>query len=244
MPQLTRTQVAQYAYNAGFRGTALNTAVAVAMAESSGNTSAYNPESAAGTRPGSGSRGLWQIYGQAHPEYNNASMFDPQQNANAAFKVYSQAGNHFTPWSTYNQNMLGMIYNMAAGIGNVTRGTTKMTTSDKAQKTIGKVSGIPVKSATRATPVNAVANGVNSWQDLLSLPTVGSTRAGAEPAKQSSGNIPSQIYNVLGVQPSGDPHPQNITDIIFIFLGASFVLIGLIFLFSTGLAGFKKDGTT
>lgn len=99
---LSPNQIAQLAYNAGFRGSALRMAVAVALAESAGNPNAYNPELAAGTRQGHGSRGLWQIYGSAHPEYDNDQSFNPVTNAQAAFAVYREAGNSFRPWSTYN----------------------------------------------------------------------------------------------------------------------------------------------
>ena len=50
---LSMTQIAGYAKQAGFSGNALVTAVAVAMAESSGNTSVVNSL---------GCTGLWQIY--------------------------------------------------------------------------------------------------------------------------------------------------------------------------------------
>lgn len=102
MATLNPSQIAQLAYNAGFRGSALRMAVAVAMAESGGNTNAYNPEAAAGTAPNHGSRGLWQIYGTAHPQYDSSQAFDPAVNAQAAYQVYREAGNRFTPWSTYN----------------------------------------------------------------------------------------------------------------------------------------------
>ena len=102
MATLNPSQIAQLAYNAGFRGSALRMAVSVALAESGGNTNAYNPESAAGTAPNHGSRGLWQIYGTAHPQYDNPQAFDPAINAQAAYQVYREAGNRFTPWSTFN----------------------------------------------------------------------------------------------------------------------------------------------
>jgi hypothetical protein len=114
---LNSSQIARLAYNAGFRGEALNIAVQIALAESGGNTNAYNPELAAGTPPGSGSRGLWQIYGVAHPEFNNDGAFDPVTNARAAFKVFREAGNRFTPWSTYNQGLATPQKNYAASIG-------------------------------------------------------------------------------------------------------------------------------
>jgi len=111
MPALTDREIAQLAYEAGFRGDALRWAVAIAKAESGGNPEAYNPEISAGTVPGSGSRGLWQIYGTAHPRYNSPLAFQPEVNARAAFEVYTQAGNRFTPWSTFNNGMAASYYN-------------------------------------------------------------------------------------------------------------------------------------
>jgi len=99
--RLTAQQIAQYARNAGFTGNDLLTAVAVALAESGGKVAAYNPEAQAGTAQSKGSYGLWQIYRQAHPEFDGWDLNDPQINANAAFRVYSDAGNSFRPWSTY-----------------------------------------------------------------------------------------------------------------------------------------------
>lgn len=103
MPEkLTASQIRKLAYDAGFRGSALDIAVAVALSESNGRPTAYNPEAAAGTAQGSGSRGLWQIYGTAHPQYNNDAVYDPAANARAAYAVYREAGGSFRPWSTYN----------------------------------------------------------------------------------------------------------------------------------------------
>jgi len=94
-------QLLGLASQAGFSGADLATAVAVALAESSGNPEAYNPERAAGAPEGQGSFGLWQIYLHAHPEFAGQNLFDPQTNAVAAYAVYSAAGNSFHPWSTF-----------------------------------------------------------------------------------------------------------------------------------------------
>jgi hypothetical protein len=102
MANLTPIQIAQLAYNAGFRGNALNTAVAVAIAESGGNPYAYNPEKQVNTPDGHGSRGLWQIYGFVHPKYDGEHAFDPKVNAQGAYEIYKQSGGKFTAWSTYN----------------------------------------------------------------------------------------------------------------------------------------------
>ncbi len=88
---LSAAQIQGYAAAAGFSGADLATSVAVALAESSGDPSAINPE---------GSYGLWQIYLPMHPEFAGQNLLDPQSNANAAFSVYSKARG-FQPWTTF-----------------------------------------------------------------------------------------------------------------------------------------------
>ncbi len=78
-----------------------NTAAAICEAESGGDPNALGDSG--------NSRGLWQIYGLAHPQYANASLFDPATNAQAAYAVYQSQG--WPAWSTYNngayRNFLG-----------------------------------------------------------------------------------------------------------------------------------------
>lgn len=95
---LTPAQISDYAAAAGFEGSDLQIAVAVALAESGGNTNAYNPETQANAQYGS--YGLWQIFIDVHPEYTSRDMFDPMENANAAYEIYSRKAN-FSDWSTY-----------------------------------------------------------------------------------------------------------------------------------------------
>lgn len=97
--RISPAQIAQLAANAGFDGNDLITAVAIALAESGGDTQAYNPETKAGTPAGFGSYGLWQIYRKAHPEFGPWNLFDPNQNAAAAFSVYNSQG--FGAWSAF-----------------------------------------------------------------------------------------------------------------------------------------------
>ncbi|MBB5068709.1 hypothetical protein BJ969_001797 [Saccharopolyspora gloriosae] len=101
---LSPEQIAQHAYDAGFRGEALSTAVAVAMAESSGNTEAHN-----GQEPDD-SYGLWQInlHGDLGPGRrerfglsSDDELLDPAKNAEAAYSIAGN-GENFVPWSTYN----------------------------------------------------------------------------------------------------------------------------------------------
>jgi hypothetical protein len=94
---LTASQIAQLAVNAGFTGANISIATAIALAESSGNPQA-NGDTA--ITPG-GSVGLWQINLAAHPEFAGENLYDPATNANAAYSVWSAAGGSFSPWSTY-----------------------------------------------------------------------------------------------------------------------------------------------
>jgi hypothetical protein len=94
--KLSADQIAQYAAAAGFSGGDLTTAVAIAFAESSGNTQAHNPN-------GEDSWGLWQINLNAHPEFSSWDLTDPALNARAAFLLYSSSG--FRPWSTFNSGV-------------------------------------------------------------------------------------------------------------------------------------------
>lgn len=91
----------------GFKGEALKMAYAIAMAESSGNARAHNPNRATGDN----SYGLFQInmLGAMGPERrkrfglkSNEDLFDPYVNARIAYRM-SNGGKNWTPWSTYNR---------------------------------------------------------------------------------------------------------------------------------------------
>ncbi|TDP96589.1 transglycosylase-like protein with SLT domain [Labedaea rhizosphaerae] len=103
MSHLSAEQIANYAYRAGFRGTGLSTAVAVALAESGGDPKAHNGV------PPDNSYGLWQInmIGALGPDRrhqyhlkSNDELFDPATNARVANSISSD-GHDFGPWSTY-----------------------------------------------------------------------------------------------------------------------------------------------
>ena len=97
-------QIAQSAYNAGFRGQSLVTAIAVAIGESHGNTTALADK-------GEFSVGLWQInvhgyLGDRLKKLGFSSwtdLYDPDKNARAAYMV-SNGGKKFGAWSIYKHN--------------------------------------------------------------------------------------------------------------------------------------------
>lgn len=108
MATLDAKTIAGVAVNAGFTGNDLVTAVAIALAESSGRTGAHNTNAATGDN----SYGLWQInmIGSMGPARRrlfdiskNDELLQPNTNASAAYKLYKAKGSKFGDWSTYNK---------------------------------------------------------------------------------------------------------------------------------------------
>lgn len=99
MTQLSRNQLYRYAQQAGFTGFGLDIIVAIAQAESGGNTQATNCNNPGGTCD----RGVLQINNYWHSEVNNACAYDPGCAFKQAYRI-SQNGTNFTPWSTFTNN--------------------------------------------------------------------------------------------------------------------------------------------
>lgn len=97
--KLSAAQIAWYAQQAGFTGSAVTTATAVALAESGGRINARGGPNS----NGSYDYGLWQINEKAHPDLitGDAQWWVAGYNAQWAFKIYQAAGNSFRPWSTF-----------------------------------------------------------------------------------------------------------------------------------------------
>ena len=78
-------------------------AAAIAEAESGGNPLAAYPGTT--VAPGQGSTddatGLWQILGLPAGDFTAAELTDPLENAEMAVAKYTQAGDWFSPWETY-----------------------------------------------------------------------------------------------------------------------------------------------
>lgn len=110
---------ATVATQAGFRGEPAVTAVAVAMAESRCSPTAQN-----GNNPNGGiDRGLWQINSKWHPEVTNACAFEPQCNADAAYRISDQ-GRAWTQWTTYNNgSQIPYLSDARAALARVNAGT-------------------------------------------------------------------------------------------------------------------------
>lgn len=92
------SQLATYARSAGFPESQIPTAIAIMKAESGGNPNAVNTANSNGTTD----TGIFQI-NSVHSNWTSGmNLKDPYQNAKAAFKVWSDAGGSWSPWSTFN----------------------------------------------------------------------------------------------------------------------------------------------
>lgn len=98
MPTLTAEQIAGYARGAGFSGSDVTKAVAIAFAESRGNPKAINRAN----RNGSVDYGLMQINTVHKQLLASGKWDDPASNMAMARRVFLDAGGKWTPWATYN----------------------------------------------------------------------------------------------------------------------------------------------
>lgn len=103
MPVISDSQIASAAKSAGWTGKDATIAVAVALAESSGNTNAYNGAF--------GTYGLWQIYKKVHPDIWQSNWTDPNVNARMGYQVWRQQG--WKAWSTYTSGAYLRYYSRA-----------------------------------------------------------------------------------------------------------------------------------
>ncbi|CUU58008.1 Transglycosylase SLT domain-containing protein [Parafrankia irregularis] len=132
---ISDTSIAQAAKNAGLnscRGIPLSTWVAVALAESGGNTTAH-------ATVGEDSRGLWQINMRAHASWvGNRDLYDPNVNAWAARQVCQSQG--ITAWSAYTNGMhtkyLARGAAAAAAVGNSVSTTVSTAPSASANRAV------------------------------------------------------------------------------------------------------------
>jgi hypothetical protein len=182
MPNVTLTpaQIAGYAQGAGFSGSNLVMAVAIALAESGGQTWAIDNDS-----DGSQDQGVWQINTVHESEFpgmtrdpgtggvataGTSIMFDPATNAAAAFTLSSH-GSNFTAWSTYNNGDYAQFVGQATtASGNPTSPSTGPPASSQAAAAGAAATGAtrPLGLGTIVTPsssgiVTVQVDGTNAF---------------------------------------------------------------------------------
>lgn len=150
--KLTAAEIAQVASAAGFGKdeNTLATAVAVALAESSGRTSAVSPTGCC--------HGLWQINVDVHP-YTKTQMQDPAQNAAAAWKI-SSGGTNWKPWSAYTNG--AYLLHMSSG-RTAARARTSNTPGATPSIAEDALDGIDIDN-----PIDAITYPVTAVKDWIS----------------------------------------------------------------------------
>jgi hypothetical protein len=145
--------------------------VAIALAESGGNTDAHALTSR------EDSRGLWQINVRAHPQYATSNLYDPAVNANAAKDVLARQG--FGAWSVWTGGK-SLLYMPVAGaaVGSLPAGS--------------KVSENPL-----ADPVGAAAGPVGNV--VGGVKDVAASAGNAVELAQKAGTWISNPQNMLRV---------------------------------------------
>jgi hypothetical protein len=167
---LPLSQVIQVAQNAGFTGTGLVTAVAVAEAESG-----FDPNNQClNCFPGvtENSQGLWQINIDANPQYASSNLYDPATNAAIAYQM-SKGGTSWTPWSTYT----GGQYSKYTGA---------------VQSAIAQMGTTSIASPSSTAASQTVASGGTTAAGVAGTPTSVGTDTGATVCGQCGpSNIPA-----------------------------------------------------
>ncbi|MFJ7153267.1 transglycosylase SLT domain-containing protein [Streptomyces sp. NPDC100445] len=230
---MSAKQIAQVAYNAGWRGEELVTATAVALAESSGQYWIVNSI---------GCVGLWQINVPVHKQYTTAAMKDPAKNAAAAMAIYKGAGNRWTPWEAYTgadgkgsdgpyTAQLGRARMAAAqikGAGNVS--------VDPASTNTGGGAGT-VDQAAYETISGLDLPGVPDWLDGL----VGSLIPGGEAGIDVAGGAFTMGKSLLSISllavraSAWLANPKNWLRVVEVIGGGAALFIGLRMLSQTGV---------
>lgn len=119
---LTFGQIEQLEEARGASPQAAQIGAAIVEAESSGNTEAHGDLSfGQGGGQYVGSLGMWQIFGQAHPQISAGCATDPNCSTDAARQISSNWSD-WTPWSTFNSGAYRRYLGTDPGAGGGTAG--------------------------------------------------------------------------------------------------------------------------
>lgn len=113
---LSPSGIAGAASVAGFTGSDLVTAVAIALAESSGETSVIGPLPSGKNTDGTSDYGLFQINSSHKALLATGNWKDPIANAKMAYSLYVGRGRNFKDWTTYTSGAY-LLHMPAAQIG-------------------------------------------------------------------------------------------------------------------------------
>ncbi|MFC0431737.1 type VII secretion target [Kutzneria buriramensis] len=198
MPTISAAQIAQYAYAAGFRGDSLTTAVAVALAESHGDTGIHGDVNLQ-TGTWGPSVGLWQIrslnpgHGTAAEQAlrNAQANADPATNARHAYQI-SHQGNNFRPWSTYTNGAYRNYLNQAR---TASRQASSGASTGGATPTSFRVAPRALEQV--AAELAAQAQRLRSVRDDVGIPGPASSAFGGLPQSQQAAEAHAKTLESL-----------------------------------------------
>ncbi|MEV6609882.1 hypothetical protein [Kutzneria sp. NPDC051319] len=201
MPTITAREIAQHAYAAGFRGDSLTTAVAVALAESHGETGIHGDVNLQ-TGTWGPSVGLWQIrslnpgHGTAAEQAlrNAQANADPATNARHAYAI-SRQGNNFRPWSTYTNGAYRGYLNQAR---TASRQVTSGTSTGGATPTSFRVAPRALDQV--AAELAAQAQRLRSLQGEVGSPGPAPSAFGGLPQSQQAAEVNTKLVEVLAAR--------------------------------------------
>jgi len=173
MAILTASQIYNLAVEAGFKGQDAVNATAVALAESSGNTSVVNSI---------GAMGLMQIYDGSYPSASRiAAMSDPLSNMKAAYAKFAASQQTscggWWPWASYNE---GPCHNSDPNRNNTWRSFLNVAETASGQGiTTGDTGGATDDATGAVASSAALVTAQSETSDTSSAPSfLGSTAAG------------------------------------------------------------------
>jgi hypothetical protein len=175
--QMTGQQVAQIAYEAGFRGDDLVNMVAIAKRESGWRPRSLNPNRATNDR----SYGLWQLNtlnsekggrmedlmksilgGMGYPVNNVPQdfdvLYDPRVNAKVAYEFYKRNNNTLRPWGEYKGKSNTYSTNVGEAL-EIVQGMGLHNSGDPMEKSSLSLSRRPSRDAPQTIHVDVKNNG-------------------------------------------------------------------------------------
>jgi hypothetical protein len=150
--RLSADQLRALTAEVGLAGEAQRIAVAIALAESGGNTDAVGD--------GGKSIGLWQIHTGFNPQFDRGMLRTPEYNARAMMAL-SGGGRNWQPWSVYKNGSYRQYMNQAGSLtpALAPEGSPQAGLLDAGAGAAGAVAGVI------ASPLKAVGNLVGILTD-------------------------------------------------------------------------------
>lgn len=164
MAQLSDTAIAGYAISAGFMPlTTAPIAVAIALAESGGNTMASHVNT-----DGSVDRGLWQINNKWHSEITDAQAYNPATAAIVAYSI-SQHGANFRQWATYNSGVYQQYLGRGTAAAAALVGTDTAANALAYQQSTNNANGVFTPNPATGGAISKAFSEIVAWVVVIVL---------------------------------------------------------------------------